>query len=305
MHDIAVCVATYGRPFGLKRLLESFDQLKYEDGLISIFVADNDGEQHAGFDYVEANRARHRHPILCEIEARPGISFARNRCLAMVSRSARIFSYIAFTDDDIAVCQNWMSDLVRTAKIYHAPVVFGKREPRFEHVPADEILNSDFFKDEFDCPVTGTKVFEGPTCNMLVETQVFEKIGYAPFDSNLSLSGGEDIDICIQMQMHGFRFVSCASAVCYEFFPNSRLNAQWITSRYFRTGSTYGYMRKKYKSAAAFYFGVFKKILVLGKLYVVFLVHGDLASKCRLYNTLGFFYFLKRGDSFQEYQRKS
>jgi GT2 family glycosyltransferase len=303
MADIAICIATYRRPLGLARLLESFDRLNYDDGRIEIFVADNDDEHHAGFDYIAAHAARHRHKISCAIEARPGISFARNCCLGLAQNSCVAFAYIAFTDDDIAVSQNWIDDLVRAARIYQAHVVCGKREPRFETVPESSILHSIFFEDEFQCQVTGTEISEGSTCNMLVATEVFEALGYAPFDTRLSLSGGEDVDFCIQMKMRGFRFVSCAGAVCYEFFPASRLNETWITNRYFRTGSTYGYMMKKYRPALSFGVSIFKKILLLPKLYVSFWMSKDLSAKCRLYNTLGFFFFLAKGRSFQEYRR--
>jgi len=304
MNYIAICVASYKRPLGLKRLLESFDNMVYQDGQVEIFIADNDDEGHAAFDYVEANRTRHRHKIHCEIESNPGISFARNRCLAMAYGAGPQFSYFAFTDDDIAVSQNWIADLVLTAETYGAYVVFGKREPRFECVPSNEILHSGLFHDEFQCPVSGMEVEEGPTSNMLVAARVFDKIGYAPFDVKLSLSGGEDTDFCIQMRMSGFRFVAGASAVCYEFFPKERLSEQWITNRYFRTGSTYGYLTKKHKSRTSFYIGAAKKTLVLVKLYLMYLLSGDLPSKCRLYNTLGYFYFITKGNSFQAYRRE-
>jgi glycosyltransferase involved in cell wall biosynthesis len=304
MTDIAICIATYRRPAGLQRLLESFDRLDYSGGVIEIFIADNDEQDHGGFDYVEANRAQHRHKLHCAIEPRPGISFARNRSLSLVRQSGRQFSYIAFTDDDIAVSRSWLDDLVRTARIYNAQVVFGKREPRFEAVPTPAILNSIFFTDEFQCAVTGTEVTEGSTCNMLADTAVFKAIGYEPFDTKLALSGGEDIDVCIQMKTKGFRFVTCACAVCYEFFPVLRLNETWITSRYFRTGSTYAYMQKKYGSRLSFYVSVLKKTLILPKLYLTFLLRRNLSAQCRLYNTLGFFFFLIKGTSFQEYGRK-
>jgi len=305
MADIAICIATYQRRPGLQRLLESFDRLTYEDGRIEIFIVDNDDKFHAGFDYVETEGTRHRHKITCAIEPLPGISFARNRCLALAAAAGTGFSYIAFTDDDIAVSQSWIDDLVRTARIYDAHIVFGKREPRFETVPDRQILNAIFFEDEFACKVTGTALNEGPTCNMLVATAVFDKIGYAPFDTRLALSGGEDIDFCIQVRMNGFRLVSCACAVCYEFFPASRLNEEWMTKRYFRTGSTYAYMQRKYRPGLPFMINILKKMLVLPKLYLIFVCRGDLSSKCRLYNTLGFFFFLATGRSFQEYGRTS
>jgi GT2 family glycosyltransferase len=301
--DVAICIATFRRPAGLQRLLESFDKLTYDEGRIEVFVADNDAQHHAGYDYVIAHGARHRHKITCEIEPAAGISFARNRGLAMVSKAGRKFDYVAFTDDDIVVAQNWLSDLVRAARTYGAEVVFGKREPRFDTVPAPEILHAVFFRDEFDCPITGTEVTEGSTCNMLVSDSVFQKIGYAPFDCALSLSGGEDVDFCIQMRRRGLRFVSSACAVCYEFFPVERLNERWIINRYFRTGSTYAYMTKKYKPRILFYMNVVKKIVVLAKLYAAFWLRRDLSSKCRLYNTLGFFFFVINGRSFQEYGR--
>jgi len=305
MADIAICIATYRRPAGLARLLESFDRLTYADGRIEIFVADNDSERHEGFDYVAAHAAIHRHKIACAIEPQPGISFARNRCLALMKDAGTPFAYAAFTDDDIAVAPNWIDDLVRTARIYQADIVCGKREPLFEAVPETAILRSIFFEDEFQCPVTGTEIAEGSTCNMLVATTVFETLGYAPFDTRLALSGGEDADFSIQMKQRGFRFVACACAVCYEFFPTSRLNESWITARYFRTGSTYGYMTKKYRPALAFGISILKKMLILPKLYLIFWLRNDLSAKCRLYNTLGFFFFLAKGASFQEYRRET
>ena len=304
MTNIAICIATYKRPGGLQRLLTSIDNLIYTDGSIEIFIADNDGEMHEGLDYVNANRAHHKYRISCEVEPRPGISFSRNKCISMASHAHATFQYLAFTDDDITVCQNWLADLVRAAGLYQADTVFGKREPYFEVATSARILTSCYFKEEFRCPTTGTEVLEGPTCNMLVAASVFDKLGDNPFDSNLSLSGGEDIDFCIQMKLRGFHFVACASAICYEHFPQGRLNDNWITNRYFRTGSTYAYMLKKHKPGGVFYASVLKKILVLTKSYVVFLIYRNLSTKCKVYNTLGFFYFVKYGNSFQEYGRK-
>ena len=302
--NIAICIASYKRPEGLQRLLESIDNLIYIDGDIEIFIADNDGEMHQGSDYVLGNRHHHKYKISCEVEADAGISFARNKCVSMVFQAGKPFDYIAFTDDDITVCQNWIADLVRTAKLYQAAAVFGKREPWFDAPTSARILKACYFKEEFECPTTGTEVSEGPTCNMLVEASVFETLSHHPFDPDLSLSGGEDIDFCIQMKSHGFHFVTCASAICYEHFPESRLTDEWITNRYFRTGSTYAYMLKKHKSKAVFYSRIVKKILVLTKLCAIFFINRDLSAKCKVYNTLGFFYFVKNGSSFQEYRRK-
>ena len=93
--DISVCVATYRRPAGLARLLESLQRQKLPDGVsVEIWVVDNDPDSPAiappGVGWLR--------------EPRRNIAHARNRAL-LEARG----EWLAFIDDDETADEDWLS----------------------------------------------------------------------------------------------------------------------------------------------------------------------------------------------------
>lgn len=303
--SVAICICTFRRPQGLKNVLDSLQNLIFDHGRLSVFVADNDCASHAGYDFIEKEKGAYRFDIFCEIEEKPGISHARNRTLRMVKNASGVFNYIAFTDDDVEVSRHWLQDLVTTAMLYKADIVVGKREAKFAVPPSRDILQSGFFDDETACRTTGTLIRDGNTSNVLFKKEIFDKEGYELFDVKLALTGGEDCDLFMHLYRKNYKMVQCASAVIYEIYPAERLNEQWITTRYYRSGSTYAYILYKYGSRKDFYLRSLKKVAVFLKDAIRYRLKPSLKHKCKLHNTLGFFFFFFKRIPFEEYKHSN
>ena len=301
--NVAICVCTYKRPQGLENVLDSIKNLIADRITFSVFVADNDPVSHDGFNLIERTRGAYPFNIFCEIEENPGISHARNRTLRMVKNSQEPVGYVAFTDDDVEVSRHWLRDLVSTSILYSADIVVGKREAKFAVPPSADILQSGFFDDETASHPTGTVLSDGNTSNVLFKKEIFDMEGYDAFDVSLALAGGEDCDLFMRLHQKNYKMVQCASAVIYEIYPAERLNAQWILTRYYRSGSTYAYILHKYGSRKAFYVGAAKKVMVFLRDVVRYRLKPSLRHKCKLSNTLGFFFFFFNRRPYEEYKR--
>lgn len=301
--SVAICICTYKRPEGLENVLNSIKNLIADRIIFSVFIADNDPISHDGFNLIERTRGAYPFNIFCEIEENSGISHARNRTLRMVKNSHKHFRYVAFTDDDVEVSRQWLQELVTTSTFYKADIVVGKGEAKFAVPPSSDILQSGFFDFVTACQPTGTVLSDGTTSNVLFKKEIFDREGYEAFDANLALTGGEDCDLFMRLHQKNYKMVHCASAVIYEIYPAERLNAQWILTRYYRSGSTYAYILHKYGSRKALYVGAAKKVLVLVRDAVRYRLKPSLRHKCKLNNTLGFFFFFFNRRPYEEYKR--
>lgn len=300
---VAICIATYKRPDGLKGLLDSFAAMNYPMIDLAVCIADNDPAAAEGLAFVTRNRASYPFEIFCEVESRPGISHARNKSLTILKESGWAADYVAFTDDDNIVSPFWISDLVRTSRIYGGDVINGKCEPLFEETPDPSILYSSFYLDNFGAPPTGTDVRSAGTNNMLVKRAVFDKMGYAPFDAALATFGGEDVDFVTRMLGNGYRIVQCACGTVYETFPADRLTEEWILKRYYRGGCSYGWILKNRMGAKAFVTGVFKKAVVFPLRYLKAKYQPTSQNKSKLAESQGFFHYVLTGRMYEEYKR--
>jgi glycosyltransferase involved in cell wall biosynthesis len=123
---VAVCVCTYRRPEGLRNLLLGIAQVCFKriaEPDIEIIVVENDERGSAG-SICESLRGILRWPLHYEIEANPGISNARNRCLRIAADHA---DFIAFLDDDETPTLVWLEELILAQQKYSADVVAGPR----------------------------------------------------------------------------------------------------------------------------------------------------------------------------------
>lgn len=300
--NVAICVCTYKRPDGLKNLLNSLQKLEMKSGSYKLFVADNDAVVHEGFNFIQDYGSRYDFEILCEIEGRPGISFARNRTVSMVKKSGIPFDYIAFTDDDIEVSSLWIRDLIETLDIYDADIVCGKSEPRYEYKPDPEVLFSPFYHDYYNNFPTGAMIVSGGTNNMLMKYDVIKDEGEELFDPRLATVGGEDADLSIRLINKGFKMVRCAAGVVYETFSADRLNLEWVFSRYYRYGTSYGFLTRKNFGDKKFLYITFKKSLLFPFRYIRALIFPTVRNKCGLRMEQGYFSFVLRGYLHQEYK---
>ena len=90
----SVCIATYRRPDGLARLLQSIeDQVIVDDCEVEIVVVDNDPG--SAEDVVSQFAANSRFPVRYLTQSEPNISITRN-----VAVASALGEFIWFIDDD-------------------------------------------------------------------------------------------------------------------------------------------------------------------------------------------------------------
>ena len=127
---VSVCVATFRRPEGLRRLLQGLAAQRFEREAapdVEVLVVDNEA---AGRAAAVCDEVRSSFPWQLRglEEARRGITFARNSGLRSVRPDA---DFIAFIDDDEEPDPSWLDALLVAQDRHRADVVTGPVVPRF------------------------------------------------------------------------------------------------------------------------------------------------------------------------------
>lgn len=227
---LAVCIATCRRPAGLGRLLRALADVAVPDHVdVAIVVVDNDAARSAQ-SAVERARERLPWPAHYVVEARPGVSFARNAALDATAG----YDAIAFIDDDEVPGRAWLEELVACRRATGAAAVCGPTKPVFETgVPA--WLRS-AFRLCYATPRPAGRLSEISTGNALLDRGVLERRGLR-FDESLALVGGEDTMLGWDLVQCGETIAWSEGAVVEEYVPASRANLRWLLRRWYRTGN--------------------------------------------------------------------
>jgi succinoglycan biosynthesis protein ExoM len=230
---LAICIVTYQRPEGLRRLLDTICEQQYEaePPPMEIVIIDNDKAGSAR-TIVEGWSASCGPPVHYEIEPRRGIPFARNAAVAYAAPRA---DFIVFVDDDEAPTQHWLEALLQTQREYDADVVAG---------PVESILPPDAPAwvergRHFDHPTyeDGSLITMAASGNVLVRSDVFLRLE-KHFDERLAYSGGSDSHFFRRVNLAGLKMVWSADALVREWVPASRATAAWLVRRFYRHGTT-------------------------------------------------------------------
>src|SRR5215211_155674 len=235
---VAVCVITYRRPEGLKRLLKGLDTLIFEKNPLpdlEIIVVDNDPMGSAQAICEEAKRNLRWQIKYC-LESRRGIPFARNRAIAAAGSD---MDCVAFVDDDEVPLPSWMDELLYVQRSYDADVVYGAVLPSFEQDVPAWIVKGRFFEHTFvraQFP-TGHPLELADTNNVLLRSRVFAGMDKL-FDERFALTGGSDTHFFMRVFRAGYRIVWAVDAQVHDWVPKNRANARWILQRAYRLGNT-------------------------------------------------------------------
>lgn len=226
---VSIVISTFRRNEALKKTIDSCLEQKTDDGSpFEIVVVDNSPEALAA-SAVEAMNSG-KISIRYFHEPRPGISHARNRCLAEARGSL-----IAMIDDDEIAVPDWLFNLMRTQRTFDADVVFGPVHPEFDTPPdKDEDFLTAFYT--YSLPLTtGSKVGVRATNNALIRRSLISGDN-EPFDTTLGLTGGEDTLFFSKLQANGARFIWSAEAIVKEAIPSDRIQRSTIWHRAFQRG---------------------------------------------------------------------
>ncbi|MBW2693612.1 MAG: glycosyltransferase family 2 protein [Deltaproteobacteria bacterium] len=225
--DVSICIATYRRPEGLSRLLDSLDRLKIPIGThVEIIVIDNDREESAAS--VARSRSGSIGPIRYCVEPRQNIALARNRALSEASGE-----WVLFIDDDEVADENWVSEYLKLAEREPCDGAFGPVLIRLEEV-VTPWLDVETFYTRRRHP-TGELLAAGDlyTSNAFLGRRLFDE---RSFDPAYGITGGEDSELFGRMLRSGARFLSCDEALVVEFVPPERHRFGWLAQRAFRGG---------------------------------------------------------------------
>lgn len=233
---VAVCITTFRRPEGLKRLLASLDTLTFTRApspAITVFVIDNDAD-HPLRDSHPGLSSWTRLPLHYRVEEKRGLAHARNAALAAVDAS---YEAIAFIDDDEWAEPQWLDSLLTMRAATSAMVIQGPVRPEFSQKPEAWMTAVGFYEvGPFE---DGTELDWGASGNCLIDKKLLDACGVS-FDTSFNHSGGEDSDLFARLLRSGQRIVAARDAVAWETVPAARMQLGWALRRGYRLGHTLG-----------------------------------------------------------------
>ena len=239
---VSICVATYQRPEGLKRLMAGLDRLiftKLEQPQIEIILVDNDPTCSAR-TFCEQFQLQFKWSLKYFSEPQRGISYERNKAVAEASDAA---DFILFIDDDEVPEPAWLDELLIAQQAYNADVVAGPSLPFFPVPDTPEwVVKGKFF--ESPRFATGHLLQYAGTNNVLIRAQILRAMDKI-FDDRFAITGGEDTHLFMRLHQTGYKLIWADFAVVHEWIPKSRINVTWILQRGYRSYSTYGLCEKE------------------------------------------------------------
>ena len=241
MPRVAICVCTCDRPALLARVLDVLQRIELGDLSASdllLAIVDNRADGTAR-SVCETYAPRLPIPMRFIEEARPGISFARNRATA--EALAWGADMVAFLDDDDVPRPDWLWRLVAKQRETGADVVFG-----FWCLPSDLKLpnwlrNTRYFRPPVrdDRNRFGLPAWAG-TYNVLMTRRVLETLTPedGPFRNEFAHCGGEDSDLFIRAKGAGFAYACAHDSIVVRAWEPSRLTLGGVLRRGFLRGGS-------------------------------------------------------------------
>lgn len=254
MIKISICICTRNRQEGLKKILDSLENMQTPDHtIIKIVIIENDVENYSE-NIVKRFSAKSKFNICYYLENMKGLAFARNRSV----KEAGDCDFCCFVDDDQIVDLNWLSELLKCQSEYNADGVWGLCPPIFsKKVPVH-------IKDYYE-PRSyqyGELVEDAGTGSLLIKKSILDKIE-GPFDLRLNFTGGEDYHLTTSIIRNGGTIRFNPNAIAHEFVPSSRTTIFYLVKRTYRKANA-GYFIKSFSEPE------FRKIQALPRLLLRF-----------------------------------
>lgn len=290
---IAIAAATFRRPDGLTRLLDSIEALE-TDAAVRVVICENDAEGQAGRRVVEDRvAAGYRFPLECILADERGVSHARNALFAHLADTQNC-DFAALIDDDEWPATQWLSAFEKIARETGADITGGPVRYVFE---AEDVSPAVAGCEQFRLKQKpdGSVPVILSTENVFIKASVLSMIERPWFDARFAITGGEDADLFQRLLRARASFAWSNSAEVSELVPESRSTEAWVIKRNFRRGCNTAWRAlrrpRKLKSIP--------RIVLLGLAgivsYPVFWITSSgkpaarLDARLRLYRAFGYF----------------
>ncbi|MEN9483643.1 MAG: hypothetical protein RLZZ444_4620 [Pseudomonadota bacterium] len=243
---ISICICTFRRPEGIRRALTSLIDTDTPPGWqIEFIVVDNDKDQSA-LNII--NRVRLDRPdatVRYFAEQNPGVSHARNRCIAEANGEI-----LTFIDDDEYVGQHWLVNLISTLERQQADAVFGPVVPSFA-VPPPAWVNATGTHQRARSSTGSPVAWRNAQTNNVAFRRSLLNSGHR-FSVEFAKTGGEDSLFFAAAAASGHHLVWCDEAVVTETVPLERMTRRWVLERAFHGGRTFVRLQAKLVSPLAY-----------------------------------------------------
>ncbi|MEM1164701.1 MAG: glycosyltransferase [Planctomycetota bacterium] len=231
---IVVCVITFRRPHGLRRLLASLaTQSLSADSPLRVALIENEEDGPARAVALEFSENMNL-DVNFGVETQRGIPFARNAAHRQALERWPDTSALVWIDDDESAPPDWLARLVETQHRTRADVVTGPNVPVFDEPPPQWALAGRYFEPHHG--QTGHHRSVAYTNNVLVRAEVAR--AHDPFfEERLAGNGGDDTLAFRRLRRAGHSIVWCEEAQTHEHIPASRVTPAWVAQRSFRHGN--------------------------------------------------------------------
>jgi glycosyltransferase involved in cell wall biosynthesis len=223
---VTICIPTFKRPKSLKRLLDAIATLR-TDASISVLVADNDAEFHAGLDLARQMAPHYRWPLRAVIAEKRGIAQVRNTLIAHALADRPQF--IAMIDDDEWPSPEWIDQFLSCAYATGADVMQGS-------ILFGQDAAADGHRD-IRRPSGLIGMLQGAG-NLLIRRKVLEQMTPPWFDPAFALTGGEDQEFFVRLMRAGKTFAWSDEAIAHGEVPDTRANLKWLLKRAYSVGNS-------------------------------------------------------------------
>lgn len=237
--SVSVIVCTYNRSDLLKDSLKSLFKQTYNSDHYEIIVVDNNSTD-ATRNVVESLLAVSSVKTRYIFDSRQGLSFARNTGINHATGEI-----VVFTDDDVEVDSNWLTQTVAGFSAPDIACVGGPVRPLWlAERPAwltdrwcGWLALYEFEWAKETCELKGPCYPVG--ANIAFRRSVFEQIGY--FSPELGrvgtcLMSNEESRICAAIELSGLRIRLAPEAIVYHKIGRERLCKQWFFHRLYWQG---------------------------------------------------------------------
>jgi GT2 family glycosyltransferase len=227
---ITVIICTYNRSRGLRRTLESLEEMSVPLQITwELIVVDNNSTDETR-DVVEEFRTKETLPVRYVFEPKQGLSHARNAGVSAASGNI-----LAFTDDDCVVAPDWLNAIRREFESDAGLAGIGGRVELYN--PNDAPVTIRPFRERipFESPSQLFNMIVG--CNMAFKREVFDKTGvFDPSFGSGTRMVADDVDFVYRAFRAGFKLVFTPAPLVYHHHGRQTDAQIWPLSKGYLNG---------------------------------------------------------------------